>query len=602
MDVFWGVIQVAGGLAFFLFGMNILSSGLEKASGGLMEKVLAKMSGNIFMSVLFGALVTAAVQSSTATTVIVVGLCNAGLLKLRGAIGIIMGANIGTTITAQILRLAKIETGSNSNFFISLLTPVNFSAVLALVGILIIMTAKKNKQKYKGEILLGIAILFTGMINMQTAVAPLADWDGFKKIFNALENPILGVITGAIVTVLTQSSAATVGILQAISGAGTGAITFASAFPIIMGTNIGTCSTPLVSSINSSKNAKRAAMLHFYFNLLGTIIFLIGIYIIQYTIGWSFWSKEFTTGDIANFHTIFNVLVTIIFIPFAGLLEKLVCLTVRDKPGDEEDSFTKEDLLDERFLMTPNVALTQANEGVVQMGLYAQKNFASARKLFDKYDLKEVEKIGEREQLIDRLEDRIGQYLVKLNDQSLNETENRMTTTLLHLISEFERIGDYTVNIMETAGALYEDEETFSDTAKHELNVLCDAIAEIIRLAIESTKTLDMETLKSVEPLEEVVDRLVEELKSVHIERSKKGECSIETGVYFLDILTNVERISDHCSNIAVYLIAEKDNYDNLKKHEYLDKLHRNGPADYEEHIEEYSRRFSLAAKGGDSV
>lgn len=602
MDVFWGVVQVAGGLAFFLFGMNILSSGLEKASGGLMEKVLAKMSGNIFMSVLFGALVTAAVQSSTATTVIVVGLCNAGLLKLRGAIGIIMGANIGTTITAQILRLAKIDTGSNSNFFISLLTPVNFSAVLALVGILIIMTAKKNKQKYKGEILLGIAILFTGMINMQTAVAPLADWDGFKKIFNALENPILGVITGAIVTVLTQSSAATVGILQAISGAGTGAITFASAFPIIMGTNIGTCSTPLVSSINSSKNAKRAAMLHFYFNLLGTIIFLIGIYIIQYTIGWPFWSKEFTTGDIANFHTIFNVLVTIIFIPFAGLLEKLVCITVRDKPGDEEDSFTKEDLLDERFLMTPNVALTQANEGVVQMGLYAQKNFASARKLFDKYDLKEVEKIGEREQLIDRLEDRIGQYLVKLNDQSLNENENRMTTTLLHLISEFERIGDYTVNIMETAGALYEDEETFSDTAKHELNVLCDAIAEIIRLAIESTKTLDMDTLKSVEPLEEVVDRLVEELKSVHIERSKKGECSIETGVYFLDILTNVERISDHCSNIAVYLIAEKDNYDNLKKHEYLDKLHRNGPADYEEHIEEYSRRFSLAVKGGDKA
>lgn len=602
MDVFWGVVQVAGGLAFFLFGMNILSSGLEKASGGLMEKVLAKMSGNIFMSVLFGALVTAAVQSSTATTVIVVGLCNAGLLKLRGAIGIIMGANIGTTITAQILRLAKIDTGSNSNFFISLLTPVNFSAVLALVGILIIMTAKKNKQKYKGEILLGIAILFTGMINMQTAVAPLADWDGFKKIFNALENPILGVITGAIVTVLTQSSAATVGILQAISGAGTGAITFASAFPIIMGTNIGTCSTPLVSSINSSKNAKRAAMLHFYFNLLGTIIFLIGIYIIQYTIGWPFWSKEFTTGDIANFHTIFNVLVTIIFIPFAGLLEKLVCITVRDKPGDEEDSFTKEDLLDERFLMTPNVALTQANEGVVQMGLYAQKNFASARKLFDKYDLKEVEKIGEREQLIDRLEDRIGQYLVKLNDQSLNENENRMTTTLLHLISEFERIGDYTVNIMETAGALYEDEETFSDTAKHELNVLCDAISEIIRLAIESTKTLDMKTLKSVEPLEEVVDRLVEELKSVHIERSKKGECSIETGVYFLDILTNVERISDHCSNIAVYLIAEKDNYDNLKKHEYLDKLHRNGPADYEEHIEEYSRRFSLAVKGGDKA
>ncbi len=595
MDVFWGVIQVAGGLAFFLFGMNTLSNGLEKASGGLMEKVLAKMSGNIFVSVLFGALVTAAVQSSTATTVIVVGLCNAGLLKLRGAVGIIMGANIGTTITAQILRLAKIDTASNSNFFISLLTPVNFSAVLALVGILIIMTAKKNKQRYKGEILLGIAILFTGMINMQTAVAPLADWDGFKKIFNALENPILGVITGAIVTVLTQSSAATVGILQAISGAGTGAITFASAFPIIMGTNIGTCSTPLVSSINSSKNAKRAAMLHFYFNLLGTIIFLIAIYIIQYTIGWPFWSKEFTTGDIANFHTIFNVVVTMVFIPFAGVLEKLVCFTVRDKPGDEEeDKLSKEDLLDERFLMTPNVALAQATEAVVQMGIYGQKNFAAVRKLFNDFDLKEVEKINEREASIDRLEDRIGQYLIKLNDQSLNEHENRMTTTLLHLISEFERIGDYTINIMETAETLYENEEHFSDSAMHELEVLCDAIAEIIRLAIESTKTLDMKVLTSVEPLEEVVDRLVEELKSVHIERSKSGECNIETGVHFLDILTNVERISDHCSNIAVYLIAETDNYDNLKKHEYLDRLHKHGPAEYTQMIEEYSRTYSL--------
>ena len=594
MDVFWGVVQVAGGLAFFLFGMNILSTGLEKASGGLIERVVAKMSGNIFVSVLFGALVTAAVQSSTATTVIVVGLCNAGLLKLRGAVGIIMGANIGTTITAQILRLAKIDTASNSNFFISLLTPINFSALLALAGILIIMTAKKNKQKYKGEILLGIAILFTGMINMQTAVAPLADWDGFKKIFNALENPILGVITGAIVTVLTQSSAATVGILQAISGAGTGAITFASAFPIIMGTNIGTCSTPLVSSINSSKNAKRAAMLHFYFNLLGTVIFLIAIYIIQYTVGWPFWSKEFTTGDIANFHTIFNVVVTLIFIPFAGLLEKLVCFTVRDKPGDEEDKLTKEDLLDERFLLQPNVALAQATEGVVQMGIYAQKNFAAVRTLYDKFDLKEVEKINEREQSIDRLEDRIGQYLIKLTDQSLNEHENRMTTTLLHLISEFERIGDYTINIMETAQNLYENEDHFSDRAMQELNILCDAVAEIIRLAIESARTLDMKVLTSVEPLEEVIDRIVEELKSVHIERSKSGICSIEIGVHFLDILTNVERISDHCSNIAVYLIAEIDNYDNLKKHEYLDRLHKNGPAEYTRQIEEYSKRFSL--------
>ena len=442
----------AGGLAFFLYGMNVLSSGLEKASGGLMEKVLAKMSGNIFMSVIFGALVTAAVQSSTATTVIVVGLCNAGLLKLRGAVGIVMGANIGT------------------------------------------------------------------------------------------------------------------------------------------------CSTPLVSSINSSKNAKRAAMLHFYFNLMGTILFLIGIYAIQYTIGWSFWNDEFTTGDIANFHTIFNVLVTIVFIPFAGVLEKLACLTVRDKKGEEEDVFEKEDLLDERFLVTPNVAIAQTMDVVVQMGIYAQKNFNNVTELFDKYDLKKVEKINEREELIDRLEDRVGSYLVKLNDCALNEDEARNVTTLFHMISEYERIGDYTINIMETAEQLYESERRFSDEAMRELKTLNGAISEIISLAIEATKQNAMDIALEVEPLEEVVDRIVEELKSIHIDRSKTGACSIETGVNFLDILTNAERISDHCSNIAVYILSNNEHYNNLKKHEYLDKLHKSGSRDYLEAIENYTKKYDIHA------
>ena len=598
MEIFNGIVGVCGGLAFFLYGMNVLSSGLEKASGGLMEKVLAKMSGNIIMSVLFGALVTAAVQSSTATTVIVVGLCNAGLLKLRGAVGIVMGANIGTTITAQILRLTNLEGDSGGGFFLNLLKPSIFSAILASIGILIISFAKKNKRRMIGEILLGIAILFTGMILMQNAVAPLAKWEGFKQIFETLKNPILGVITGAIVTVLTQSSAATIGILQAISGSGSGAIVFASAFPIIMGTNIGTCSTPLVSSINSSKNAKRAAMLHFYFNLLGTVLFLIGIYAIQYTVGWSFWNDEFTTGDIANFHTIFNVLVTLVFIPFAGVLEKLACLTVRDKKGDEEetDVFEKEDLLDERFLVTPNVAIAQTMEVVVQMGIYAQKNFKNVTELFDKYDLKKVEKINEREELIDRLEDRVGSYLVKLNDCALNEDEARNVTTLFHMISEYERIGDYTINIMETAEQLYESERHFSEDAMRELKTLNGAISEIISLAIEATKQNAMDIALEVEPLEEVVDRIVEELKSIHIDRSKTGVCSIETGVNFLDILTNAERISDHCSNIAVYILSNNEHYNKLKKHEYLDKLHKSGSRDYLEAIDNYTKKYDIHA------
>ncbi len=591
MNIF-NIIAAVGGLAFFMYGMNTLSSGLEKASGGLLEKVLAKMSGNIFTSIFFGAVVTAAVQSSTATTVIVIGLVNAGILKLRGAVGIIMGANIGTTMTAQILRLTKLEGSGEDNFFINFIKPTNFSAILAIAGIILIMFSKRSKKKNVGEILIGVAILFTGMTIMRNAVEPMAQMEVFKKIFRVLENPLLGILAGAVVTVCTQSSAAAVGILQAISGSG--AIVFASAFPIIMGTNIGTCVTPLLSSLNSSKNAKRAGLLHFYFNLIGTIIFLIAIYTFQITVGWSFWDKEFTTGDIANFHTIFNIVVTCIFIPFAGLLEKLACMTVRDKPGEDDDEL-EEDTLDERFLVTPNVAIAQTSEAVVQMGIQAQKNFKSVVALYEEYSPKLIEKIREREDTIDRLEDRVGQYLIKLNDCGLNEDESRKVTAYFHLISEYERIGDYTINILETAQALFDEEVEFSPDAKKELSVVFAAISEIIALAIKATKTMEIEDMIEIEPLEEVVDRLVEELKAIHINRAKSGICKVDVGVHFIDILTNVERISDHCSNIAVYLLASRQEYSTLKKHEYLEKLHRNGPKTYEEKIEEYSKKYVIS-------
>ena len=595
MSNLFSILVAVGGLALFMFGMNTLSSGLEKTAGGLMEKVLAKVSGNIFTSIIFGAIVTAAVQSSTATTVIVIGLVNAGQLKLKGAVGIIMGANIGTTMTAQILRLAGLE--NSDNFFINLINPTHLSSILAIVGILFIMFAKKNKRKTIGEILIGIAILFLGINTMKSSITPLIEGsDKIHDIFRLLQNPALGILVGIIITICTQSSAAAVAILQVISKGSGGAVLFASAFPIIMGTNIGTCATPLLSSLKSSKNAKRAALLHFYFNFIGTILFLLVIYIVQFTVGWSFWDKEFTMDNIANFHTLFNVTVTAIFVPFAGLLEKLACVTVRDKPGEEEDVFSKEDLLDERFLVTPNVAIAQTKEAVVQMGIYAKKNFEAACQLFDKYDLKELEKINEREELLDRLEDRVGQYLIRLNDCKLNEDEGRMVTTLFHLISEYERIGDYSVNLCETAGVLYEEEARFSDRANSELLGVHGAISEIIDLAIEATKTMDMTVLTEIEPLEEVVDRLVEELKAVHIDRSKKGLCAIEVGIHFLDILTNVERISDHCSNIAIYLISTKQQYESLKKHEYLDDLHKHGTVIYETKLAEYSEKYSLKA------
>ncbi|MGN1114727.1 MAG: Na/Pi cotransporter family protein [Oscillospiraceae bacterium] len=592
MSVF-NLVGMFGGLALFLYGMHVLSNGLEKASGGLMEKVLAKMSSNVFSGILFGALVTAAVQSSSATTVIVVGLVNAGLLTLKGAVGIIMGANIGTTVTTQILRLSSLENDSGAGFFLQLCKPSNFSAVLAIVGIVIIMVAKKNKTKTIGEILMGIGILFTGMIIMQEKVAPLAELPQFETLFATLKNPVLGVLVGAIFTAVIQSSAASIGILQALSASGL--INFASAFPIIMGQNIGTCITPLISSIGANKNAKRAAMIHIYFNTIGTIVFLIGVYILQYTIGFSFWDEPLSVDGIANFHTLFNVVVTALFLPFYTVLEKLARLTIRDKKHDEDDEiYTKEDLLDERFLLNPNVAISQAQEAIAQMGESAYKNFLNMRLLYDKYDLKIVDKIYERETVIDRLEDRVGSYLIKINGCDLDENESKEVTTLFHLISEIERMGDYTINIVETADKLYENGEKFSDTAKKELTSLFNAVQDIERLAFDATKTRNMDLALRVEPLEEVVDRIVEELKSNQTERAKNGECPIEVGINFVDILTNLERISDHCSNMAVYLIARQCHHDELKKHEYLDGIHRNETVEYRELMDEYSRKYAI--------
>lgn len=590
MSIF-NFIGMAGGLGMFLYGMTILSNGLEKASGGLLEKVLAKMTKNVFSGILFGAIVTAAVQSSSATTVIVVGLVNAGVLQLKGAIGIIMGANIGTTMTTQILRLTSIDS-DNSPFLLQLCNPDNFAPILIVIGLIIIMTSKKNKKKNVGEIMIGIGILFIGMIIMKEKMAPLADSPQFEKIFATLSNPILGVLVGTVVTAVIQSSAASIGMLQVLSDSGL--ITFSSAFPIIMGTNIGTCATPLISSVGASKNAKRAAMIHFYFNLLGTVVFLAGVYLVQHFIGLPFWNDKINTGMIANFHTIFNCVVTVLFLPWYTVLEKLAEITIRSKDNDDKENSSNEDLLDDRFLVTPNVAIAKTTEVVVQMGVLAQKNFADVCNLYDKFDDKAVDRIKEREEVIDRLEDRVGSYLIKLNDCGLNEDESRMVTTLFHLISEYERIGDYTVNLYETIDVMYEKEISFSDIAKSELHTLYGAIAEIIGLAIKATETEDMAVLTKIEPLEEVVDRLVEELKSMQINRAKSGICNIESGVHFIDILTNVERISDHCSNIAIYLIANIEKYSSIKKHEYLDALHKNGPQDYETSIKEYSLKYSL--------
>lgn len=505
-----------------------------------------------------------------------------------------MGANIGTTVTGQLLRLGDIENNPNANIILQILKPKTLAPIIAVIGILLFMTAKKSKYKTIGEIMLGFGILFNGMFAMEAAVSGLSTEPYIKELFTTLSNPVIGVLVGAVVTALIQSSSASVGILQALSSVG--ALTFSAAFPIIMGQNIGTCVTPLMSSVGANKNAKRAAMVHLYFNILGTTFFLIVVYAFQHFHGFSFWDTPITRGGIANFHTLFNILVTVCFIPFSFVLEKLACWTIKNTSKNDDSIEIAEEggSLDERFLNSPSIAIQQAEKSVIQMGKYAQYNFSKMRKLFSKYDSKVIERINENEQIIDTLEDRLNSYLILVNDCELSESENKNTTSLLHLLSEYERIGDYTINIVESFEELDDKQIGFSQKAISELNVICDAVAEIIDISITATTLQDVSYAIKIEPLEETIDQLVDELKSTHIERFKSGQCAVEAGVIFLDILTNLERISDHCSNIGVYLISNNSQIDKLNRHEYIQSLHEGESREFEVLSDVYANKYTL--------
>lgn len=597
MSIFDGItilIKAVGGIALFIYGMNILGGRLEKLSSGRMEKILEKLSNNVFKSVLLGALVTAAVQSSAATTVIVVGLVNAGILRLSSAIGVIMGANIGTTITGQILRLGDLENNENVGAALGLLKPTVIAPFIAAVGIIIFMVNKKENNKTLGEILLGVGILFTGMNSLTDAVSPLSEFQVFRDLFAALKNPILGIIVGALVTVLLQSSSASVGILQIISK--TGALTFSAAFPIIMGQNIGTCVTPIISAVGAGKNAKRAAAVHLYFNIIGTVAFLVVVYIIQGIIGIPFWDKPIDMGGIANFHTFFNVVVTLCFIPFTGFLEKLAVWTIRDKQTDEKTAsdFTAP-ALDDRLLVSPSLAIQQASNTAIAMGNLSLYNFGNMRSLFSgEYDENLIASLKENEENIDRMEDRLNAYLVKINECELTDFENRRVTELLHLSSEFERIGDYTMNLIEDAEKLNENEVVFSGEAARELDVITRACEEIIGMAIRCVELNDPVLAARIEPLEETIDFLNETLKSRHIERLKDGKCIVESGVNFLDLLINLERIADHCSNIAVYVIGSQKNNTVINRHEFIQNAHAAKDEEYVRLEEEFMLKYTV--------
>lgn len=585
MDFFM-IVSLLGGLALFLYGMSMLGSGLEKLSGGRLEQTLEKLTNNVFKGVLLGALVTGAIQSSSATTVIVVGLVNARILKLRQAIGIIMGANIGTTVTAHILRLSDL---SSDNFFLMLLKPTTLAPVVGIIGILMVMAGKKQKYKTLGEILLGFCILFTGMFNMEAAVSPLSESPEFANLFASFSNPVIGVLVGAGVTAIIQSSSASIGILQALSS--TGIITWSSAIPIILGQNIGTCITPILASIGASKNAKRTAAVHLSFNIIGTCVFLIVIYTIQSISPFSFWDLPIDKGGIANFHTTFNVCVTLMFLPFVGLLEKLVIRLIPDQQtADEVDDPAI--ALDDRLLTSPGLAIQHCRDAVLQMGKLARKNFSASVRQLEQYNHKEAEKIREREDTIDRLEDRLGNYMLKIPQDNLSEQSSATISALLHILSEFERIGDYSINLVEFAENMESTGAEFSPQAQFELTTIGEAVGEAIDMALGCFEKQDLALAETIEPLEEVVDQMQETLKDRHINRLRNGQCTVDAAFPFVESLSCLERISDHCSNIGVYMISYVRGSDEVDHHTYIMQLHAGQVGHYNEQFRRYTEKY----------
>ncbi len=580
MDIF-SIFTLCGGLAFFLYGMNVMSSGLEKVAGGKLEKMLKAMTSNPFKSLALGAGITIAIQSSSALTVMLVGLVNSGIMELGQTIGVIMGSNIGTTLTAWILSLSGIES---SNFFLRLLKPESFSPIIALIGIIMMMSAKRDKTKSVGSILIGFAVLMYGMQMMSGAMKPLADMPEFTKMLTAFTNPIIGVIIGAVFTGIIQSSAASVGVLQALSL--TGEITFGMAIPIIMGQNIGTCVTALISSIGVGTNAKRVSAVHVTFNLIGTIAFLTVFYIGNIIFSFKFLSEAINPVNIALCHTVFNVLTTVLLFPFIKQIENIAIWAVKPKTDNDEETV----FLDDRLLITPSFAIGECKTIADRMGIMAKKNFFRSIKMINKFSEKRMEKILRKEPRIDLYEDKLGTFLVKLSNKDVTEKDSLEISKLLHAISDFERIGDHAVNILKVAKEMNEKQISFSEDAKFELNAVVNALSEIMDITMEAFCENNIEKAKKVEPLEQVIDLLIGTAKNNHIERLQKGECTIELGFMLTEVLNNIERVSDHCSNVAVCIIQiEQSAFD---RHQYLNTLKNSGEEEFKSNFEFYKDKY----------
>jgi len=588
MDIF-SVFSLIGGLAFFLFGMNVMSGSLEKMAGGKLEHLLKKMTTNPILSIALGAVITIAIQSSSATTVMLVGLVNSGIMEFGQTINVIFGANIGTTLTAWILSLSGIEGGS---FFVEMLKPENFSPIVAFIGILMLMLSKSDRKKSIGTVFVGFAVLMYGMDLMKTAVSPLAELPQFSEMMVRFNNPLLGVLIGTVFTGLIQSSAASVGILQALSM--TGSITYSMAIPIVMGTNIGTCATSMISCIGTNTNAKRVAVVHISIKIIGTLILLPLLTLADAIFDIALLDAPVTPFIIALIHTIYNIAITVMLMPCRKLLIRLSTFLVREKQGaPDRHRAPAVPFLDPRLLSTPSIAIAECEHKSISMANLAKQTIFDAIALFARYSEPDAEQIRRDEDAIDLYEDKLGSYLVQLSGRDLSETDSRKASKVLHSIGDFERLGDHALNLMIAAKEIHDKQLHFSDSAMRELEVLTTAISEILTKTVSSFTTNNLTLAASVEPLEQVVDVLIDAVKDRHVERLQNGKCTIELGFVLSDILTNYERISDHCSNIAVCVIeTRRDSFDT---HKYLHDV-KKGTA-FEEQYQSYLEKYRLPAR-----
>lgn len=590
MDIF-GVLSLIGGLAIFLYGMDLLGEGLTGASGGKLEKILEKLTSNPLKAVLLGAGVTAVIQSSSATTVMVVGFVNSGIMKLSQAVGVIMGANIGTTITSWILSLTGIES---SNIFISLLKPTSFSPVLAAVGIVFLMFLKKDSLKNPGKIMIGFALLMYGMDAMSSSVAPLAEVPQFASILTAFSNPVLGMLAGMLFTAIIQSSSASVGILQALCS--TGILSYATALPIIMGQNIGTCVTALLSSIGATKNGKRAAIIHLYFNVIGTVTFMIVFYALNAVIHFSFLNLTAQEFGIAVIHTTFNIVTTAYLLPLRKVLEKLAYATIKldddEKRIMDNRSGNEFALLDDRFLEAPSLAVEHCKQVINKMADISRESLFISMSLIGGYDEEQALRVGELETRADKYEDALGTYIMKISTKNLKKEDSEMLNVMLHCIGDFERISDYACNLCDSARELQQKNMQFSPKAETELDILSSAVREAVDISFDAFKSNNKNEADKVEPLEELIDTLAVELKARHIRRLREGKCTIELGFAHSDILNNLERVADHCSNIAVDVI-QSDQLE-FDAHEYLDRIKNKDNQQFARDYKAYKEKYRL--------